>query len=362
VLVENKDRYFEHRWFMDDWDKALAAHGLVKQQRTQYRERADYREALGAFTWDLQPHLQSDNYVGEMAKFWLRTKPIEKPLFLQIGFPGPHPPYDPTPELAEKYMARNIPLPESDEDLDALPPALVEKRRHDVEVDHDSVAWSLSPTRAQLHKMRAYYCANIEMIDRQVGEILDILEEQGRLENAIIIFASDHGDLMGDHGLSQKWACYEEVTRVPLIVRAPGRFAGGRQVDALVQLFDLAPTILEWAGVAVPPTMEAISLNPALEGAEFSGRTHVFAEQGGDVNFTGADYMTMVRSETHKLIHYRGQDYGQLFDLAADPGEKRNLWDVPEAAEEKAELLDVLREWLIDSAFSTRKFRANVMT
>lgn len=361
VIVENKDRYYEHRWFIDDWDRALAAHGLVKQQRTQYRERPDYRAALGAFTWELPPHLHSDNYVAEMAKFWLRTKPIEKPLFLQIGFPGPHPPYDPTPELAEKYMGRDIPLPDEDEDLDALPPALVEKRRHDVEVDHDSVAWSLSPTRAQLHKMRAHYAANVELIDRQVGEILDLLEAQGRLDNAIIVFASDHGDLMGDHGLSQKWACYDEVTRVPLIVRAPSRFAGGRRVDALVQLFDLAPTILEWAGVAVPPTMEAISLNPALEGAEFHGRSHVFAEQGGDVNFTGVDYTTMVRSATHKLIHYRGQSYGQFFDLVTDPGEKRNLWDAPEAAGDKAALLDVLRDWMIDSAYRTRAFRAGVM-
>jgi arylsulfatase A-like enzyme len=258
-------------------------------------------------------------------------------------------------------MRRDIPLPDEDEDLDALPPALVEKRRHDVEVDHDSVAWSLSPTRAQLHKMRAHYAANVEMIDRQVGEILDLLEARGRLDNAIIVFASDHGDLMGDHGLSQKWACYDEVTRVPLIVRAPSRFAGGRRVDALVQLFDLAPTILEWAGVAVPPTMEAISLNPALDGAEFHGRSHVFAEQGGDVNFTGVDYTTMVRSATHKLIHYRGQSYGQFFDLVADPGEKRNLWDAPEAAGDKAALLDVLRDWMIDSAYRTRAFRAGVM-
>ena len=361
IVVENKDRFYEHRWFFDDWDRALAAHGLVKQQRSEYRQRPDYRQALGAFTWDLPPHLQSDNYVAEMAKFWLHTKPIDKPLFMEIGFPGPHPPYDPTPELAAKYMARDIPLPDTDEDLDALPPALVEKRRHDVEVDHDSVAWSLDPTPAQLHKMRAYYCANVEMIDRQVGEILDILDEQGRLDNAIIIFASDHGDLMGDHGLSQKWACYEEVTRVPLIVCARGRFDGGRKVDALVQLFDLGPTILEWAGVDVPETMEAISLNPALDGAEFSGRTHVFAEQGGDVNFTGVDYMTMVRSDTHKLVHYRGQDYGQLFDLTADPKEKCNLWDVPEAAAQKAALLGVMREWMIDSAYQTRKFRAGVM-
>ncbi|WP_299651120.1 sulfatase-like hydrolase/transferase [uncultured Jannaschia sp.] len=363
-IVENKDRYMEGRWFFDEWDKALMSHGLRKQQREDYRKRDDYRDRLGAFTWDLEPKLQSDNFIGETVKWWLETKPIEKPLFMVVGFPGPHPPYDPTPEMAEKYMARDVPLPDMDEtELAGLAPPWKEKRDHDVKVDHDSVAWKLDPTREELHRMRAYYYANVEMIDRQVGAILDTLERaRGNMENTIVVFTSDHGDCLGDHGLSQKWAPYDEVTRVPLIVSAPGRFEGGRHVREMVQFFDLGPTILEWAGVMPDPSYEAISLNPALEGQPFAGREHVFCEQGGDVNMTGARFFTMVRSETHKLVHFQGQTYGQLFDLVADPGEKQDLWDDPSAREVKQHLLNVMLNWHVDSTLATRNARRLIVS
>lgn len=362
-VVENKDRFMEGRWYFDEWDKALASHGLKKQQRVEYRKRDDYRDRLGAFTWDLPPRLQSDNFVGGMAKWWLETKPVEKPLFLVVGFPGPHPPYDPTPEIAEKYMARDVPLPEvTAEEMASLHPVFKEKRQHDVDVDHDSVAWKLDPTRDELHRMRAYYYANVEMIDREVGDILDTLQARGRMDNTIIIFTSDHGDCLGDHGLIQKWAPYEEVTRVPLIISAPERFQGGRDVDELVQLFDLGPTILEWAGVTPDPTFEAISLNPALDGAPFEGRTHVYCEQGGDVNLTGTRLLTMVRSATHKLVHFQDAPTGQLFDLKADPKETVDLWDDPYAAEVKAELLSNLLDWHIDSALHTRNARRLIVS
>ena len=293
-VVENKDRYLEGRYYFDEWDKALAAHGLKKQQREEYRKRDDYRERLGAFPWELPEELHSDVFVGRMARWWLDTKPVDKPLFMVIGFPGPHPPYDPTPEYINRYMNRDIPLPDvSAEELAGLPPPFVEKRQHDVDVDHDSVAWDLNPTPEQLHRMRAYYCANVEMIDREVGEILDTLEQRGKLDNTIVIFTSDHGDCLGDHGLSQKWAPYEAVTRVPLIISGPKHFESGKEVDALVQLFDLGPTILEWAGVEPNSAYEAESLNDALKGKPFEGRSHVFCEQGGDVNLTGAEYLTM---------------------------------------------------------------------
>lgn len=355
-VVENKDRYMEGRWYFDEWDKALAAHGLKKQQRELYRLRGDYRERLGAFEWELPEHLHSDVFVGRTAQWWIETRPLEEPLFLQIGFPGPHPPYDPTPEFAAKYLARtDIPLPQvTEEELASLPPPFVEKRRHDVEVDHDSVAWSLDPTPEQLHRMRAFYYANVEMIDREVGRIFDALERKGRLENAIIIFTSDHGDCLGDHGLVQKWAPYEEVTRVPLIISAPGRFAEGKKVNALVQLFDIGPTILEWAGLDPDPSFEAISLNPTLAGKPFAGREYVFCEQGGDVNLTGAELLTMVRSNAHKLVTFKGEIFGQLFDLIADPGETRNLWDDPDHARVKHDLLNVLRDWLMDSNYRCR--------
>lgn len=362
-VVENKDRYLEGRWYFDEWDKALASHGLKKQQREEYRKRDDYRDRLGAFTWDLPPNLQSDNFVGDTACWWLETKPVEKPLFLVVGFPGPHPPYDPTPELAEKYMERDVPVPQvSDQELSDLVSPWIKKREHDTEVDHDSVAWKLDPTPEELHRMRAYYYANVELIDTQVGRILDALEKRGNMENTIVIFTSDHGDNLGDHGLVQKWAPYEEVTRVPLIISAPERFSAGREIDCMVQLFDLGPTILEWAGVTPDPTFEATSLNPALEGEPFTGRDYVFCEQAGDVNMTGASYLTMVRSQTHKLVHFRGIDEGQLFDLDSEAGETKNLWDDPASAQIKQNLLLQMLEFHIESTVHTRNARRLIVS
>ena len=97
-VVENKDRYLEGRYFFDEWDKALAARGYTKQQRELYRLRPDYDERLGSFTWDLPADTHSDHFVGNLAQWWLRSYPQSAPIFLEIGFPGPHPPYDPTPE------------------------------------------------------------------------------------------------------------------------------------------------------------------------------------------------------------------------------------------------------------------------
>jgi arylsulfatase A-like enzyme len=143
---------------------------------------------------------------------------------------------------------------------------------------------------------------------------------------------------------------YDTITRTPVIVWAPGRFAAGRKVDALVQQFDLGPTILELAGVPVPKSFEARSLMPFLrEETDAQGREYVYAEQVRDGILTGAEMMTMVRSKDWKLVHYLGKDDGELYDLRADPGEHVNLWGDPAHAAKQAELLDVLRDWLIRS-------------
>ena len=182
------------------------------------------------------------------------------------------------------------------------------------------------------------------------------------MDNTIIIFTSDHGDNLGDHGLIQKWAPYEEVTRVPLIISAPKRFKSGQTINAMIQLFDLAPTILEWAGIDPNPTFEAISLNPALEGSKFDGRDHVFCEQAGDVNMTGASYLTMVRSSTHKLVHFHNNKEGQLFDLSSNESETKNLWNDPQSATIKQRLLLRILEFYIESTVKTRDARRLIVS
>ncbi len=250
-VVENKDRYLEERWYFDEWDKALRARGLVKQQRELYRKRPDYNECLGAFEWELPEDMHPDFFVGDMASWWIRTKPkSEKPLFLEIGFPGPHPPYDPTPEYAAPYLKKDLPLLEvTQEELDNQPAPFKELRIHNTQVDHDSVVHLLNPTREQRLRQRAYYLANVTMIDKKIGEILHALKDKGYLENAVVVFTSDHGDCLTDHGHSQKWTMYDLITRMPTIVWSPGRFPGGRKLDGLCQQMDLGPALLQLAGL-----------------------------------------------------------------------------------------------------------------
>ncbi len=353
-VVENKDRYLEGRYYFDEWDKALRARGLVKQQRESYRQLPDYNERLGAFEWNLPEDLHSDMFVGDMASWWIESYPQTQPLFLEIGFPGPHPPYDPPLKYAEPYLRRELPLLEvSQEELDGQPQPFKAMRQHNCDVDHDSVVHQLNPTREQRHRQRAYYLANVTMIDEKIGKILASLDKQGYLDNSVVIFTSDHGDCLGDHGHSQKWTMYDIITRMPTIVWSPGRFAGGRACNALCQLMDLGPTILELAGVEIPASMEAISMRPALRGDPWEGRDYVFAEHARDGILQETKFMTMVRNRNWKLVHFLDEPWGQLFDLEHDPQEVSNLWDSPAHAEKKQEMLGVLREWRIRSAYHT---------
>jgi arylsulfatase A-like enzyme len=359
-VTENKDRYFEGRWFADEWDKALVARAQIKPSRERYRQLPDYAERLGAFEWTLPPESHADFFVGDLANWWLETRPKPESLFMQIGFLGPHPPYDPLPQYAERYLADpRLPVPDPvPPDLDGLPSFLKAKREHDSRVDHDAVLWSLSPSAEQLRRLRAYYLANVSMIDEAIGRLLGVLERKGYLDESLIVFTSDHGDNLGDHGLSQKWSMYDTVTRVPALFWAPGEVLPARRESGLCQLFDIGPTVLDWAGAPLPPACQARSLMPALRGEPWTPRAQVFAEQAGDVVLTGASLISMVRDTRHKAVHILGSDEGQLFDLQADPLELRNLWDDPAQREPRQRLLQALLEWRLGSTVQTMDIMA----
>ncbi len=256
-------------------------------------------------------------------------------------------------------MKKELPLLEvTRAELERQPPAYKELRVHNTEIDHDSVVHLLEPTPEQRHRQRAYYLANVTMIDEKVGQIMAALEEKGYLENAVLIFTSDHGDCLTDHGHSQKWTMYDQITHVPLVVWSPDRFGRGRTVDGLCQHMDIGPALLEMAGVTVPETFEAESLLPALDGDAWPGRDYVFAEQAKDGILTGTEFMTMVRGKDWKLVHFLDEPHGQLFDLAADPDEVKDLWEHPAAADIKGEFLAVLREWRIRSQYHTSDWPA----
>jgi arylsulfatase A-like enzyme len=172
--------------------------------------------------------------------------------------------------------------------------------------------------------------------------MLTSLDELGLADDTIVIFTSDHGETLGDHGLIQK-GCrfYEGLVRVPLIWRWPGHIKAGFVSDALVELMDKAPTILDFAGIDVPAHMQGRSLRPLLEGTatDESHRELVRCEYYDALDLPDASRATMIRTDRHKLVVYHGHDLGELFDLDADPWEHRNLWDDPAHRGLKTELI-----------------------
>lgn len=353
-VMENKDRGHPALPFLlDDWDKALWTHGVVKPDRRSLRDRQDYDQRLGAFVWDLAEELHADNFVGDLACHWLDSYPsrADEPFFLQIGFLGPHPPYDAVPRWIDAYADRDLPIPiSSEEDLEAQPAALKALRQEHVRTDHDSVVHNERPTAEQSRRRRAHYAANISMIDEQLGSIMDALDRRGVLDDTVIVFTSDHGDALGDHGHSQKWTMYEGSVRVPAIVWAPGRIQQDVVTDSLASLFDLGPTMLEFAGVPVPPWMEARSLMPELVGEGSAGREMIFSEHARDMILQQTALMTMVRDESWKLVEFIDSDEGQLFNLVHDPDERQDLWDDPAHVATRTRLQRAISTWRAESA------------
>ena len=147
---------------------------------------------------------------------------------------------------------------------------------------------------------------------------------------------------------------YEQVVRVPLVVWSAGRLAGRGDVSPLVQSIDLAPAILELAGCEVPSWWESSSLGPALRGEAFTGREAVYCEQGRDVVFQFSDFVSMLRTDRWKFVHFLGEDFGQLFDLAEDPHEEHNLWTDPACRRTREALRATWVDWRLASAYRTR--------
>lgn len=360
-VVENKDRSNPTLPFLlDQWDKAFWARGLVKPDRaSKYRTLPDYRERLGAFVWEAPDDLHADNFVGGLATHWLDVYPGQGPFFLQVGFPGPHPPYDPTAEHLAKFDHVDIPLPhDSEQDRAGQPYALKDLRRDNLEVDHDAVVHLDQPTVEQVIRQRKHYLANISMIDEQVGFLIESLERRGILDDTVIIFTSDHGDCLNDHGHIQKWTMYEPSVRVPAIVRGPG-IERGQLIDGLTSLMDLGPTVLELAGLEPPVWMEAVSLLPALRGEPWAGRDFAFSEHARDMILQETALMTMVRDHRWKLVEFIDHLDGQLFDLQADPWEEHNLWDDETMAGERTRLTRTISRWRAQSKLTTAMWSAS---
>lgn len=356
-VVENKDRDHPNLpFYLDNWDKALRARKVNKPSRVSYSKQDNYEDSLGAFVWEHDEDLHADVFVGQTACWWLERYNGNEPFFLQIGLPGPHPPYDPTQEYLDKYINKDLPEPIIETTPESQPSALHALRKNHLEGGHDAIKHLKAPTKKQTHKQRAHYYANVSMIDTQVGSIIDSLEKRNVLDNTVIIFTTDHGDCLNDHGHSQKWNMYEQSVHIPAIVWSPKRIQPKQRFKELVSLMDFGPTILDLAGIKVPSWMEAKSFKGLLEGNDYTPRTHIFSEHSDDLILTDTQFMTMIREKNWKLIHFVDSDEGQLFDLDNDPQELDNLWNKIEFTNIKQELLNQILLWRIRSTRETQGF------
>ena len=353
MIVENKDhppRPAEpHGGFFDEWDKYLLTSKIQKPSRASYKaDYPDYETALGAYEWALPEELHADVFVGTMAEWFINERHADRPFFMKIGFPGPHPPYDPPDRVRHLYDTVDIPIPQvTSDELAHQPPPHRGYRQAMIEGNHDAVRWHEHPTAEQLLRLRRYYAANVTLIDEQVGRVMQALEANGQLDNTIVVFTSDHGDCLGDHGHIQKWMMYEEVMRVPTIVWSPSLLPGGTQIDAMIQHMDLAPMLFELAGLPPLQSRSAQSALAVIRG-ESPGRDAVYAEQGTERVLTDVTLMTMIRTREWKLVHYLDQPWGELYDLTHDPAEVHNLWDIAAYRDIKSTLISDLLTWRIN--------------
>lgn len=345
VVVENPtNTLVESGQSDDDWGKYLSFHG---EKRPNHRQKTDpdWDKKFQCVPWHLDEKLHSDVFTGDSAVSWIRSYANDKqPFFLEVGFPGPHEPWDPPARLLEHYKDDSGPLPPSlKEDLSKKPPQHRAHQEFMANAPGEAKIQMQDATEADVTRMRQHYFANISLVDEQVGKILEALEARGLRENTILVFTSDHGEMLGEHGMAYKWLLYDSIVQVPLIIVDPRDTSRrGVRSEDLVSLIDLAPTFLEYAGVSVPTRMEGMSLVPAVRGEPGLKREYVYAEN---------NTMLMCRSAQKKMVYYLGQEEGEFYDLEQDPHEMNNLWDDPAFQDEITQWKAHLLEWLASSNY-----------
>jgi arylsulfatase len=208
-------------------------------------------------------------------------------------------------------------------------------------------------TPERIRRMRKHYYALITLVDEKLGQILEAVRRKGPWDNTIIVYTSDHGDHLFDHGLYYRGELYDTIVNVPLLIRAPDALEPGRRVPDLVSHVDVAQYILEKAG-AEGDDRDGISLAPVIEQGARHTRQYAYAEEGTSGLRPEPDLLAMIRGETHKLVHFSGGKSGQLYDLVHGPRETRNLWGKPEARDIQADLTSRLLDWLYRNQFKHR--------
>ena len=248
----------------------------------------------------------ADVYVGQRAKQYIENYDLNQPWCCWVSFGGPHEPWDAPDPYASMYDPQRMPPPR------AVPTSVVGRPSGGLD---NKLAQGAELMEEDIGAMRANYAGNTSLIDAQIGEILEAVEHRGELDNTIIVFVSDHGEMNGDAGLVYKSNFLDGAVRVPLLVRAPG-MAQGAVCTSPVEWFDIGPTLVELAGGEIDYAQFARSLCPVLSEPNAAHRSEAISELDGEVMLLDEQWKVVLNAE--------GQVY-MLFDVCNDPHESANI-------------------------------------
>lgn len=334
--------------------------------------------------------------IADLSIDFLKNRPKGKPFFLMCHHKAPHREWEPDEKHKEMFANKHIPEPatlyddyagRSDaikecaqkvfddltrRDLKLVPPAELKGPERnkwlgvkptEVEIEVNGQKKKLTGDALNKWKFQRYqqdYLACIQSVDDNVGRLLDFLDKEGLRENTIVIYTSDQGFFLGDHGLYDKRFMYEESIKMPFLLRWPGVAKAGAVQDGLAINPDFAPTFMDAAGLQAPADMQGRSLVPLMGGERPANwRTsfyYRYYHDPGDHN-TRAHYG--VRTDTHKLIYFWKKDQWEMYDLVKDPEELKNIYNDPaqkEMVEQlKTELYRLKKEVKDDDQFAEKQ-------
>jgi arylsulfatase A-like enzyme len=254
------------------------------------------------------------------------------PFSLVVGFKATHGPCDPPERAKDRFEGAAITPP-----INADVPAIYKSALAEQPKEKKKRKAAEAPAKKKGGPNINYFRC-ISAADDNLGRLLATLDELGLAENTIVIFASDNGYYLGEHGLGDKRSAYDESLRIAMLLRYPKLGIKGKVIDEMVLNIDLAPTLLEFAGVTMPKEMQGRSWKPLLAGQAVDWRKAWFYEYFQERGF-GVPTVLAVRTDTAKLIKYPGhEEWTELFDLRADPYEMKNLLNDPQRKQLRAQL------------------------
>jgi arylsulfatase len=290
----------------------------------------------------IDPKYTQTAWCADVANRFMRDRKGKGPWMMSVNIFQPHHPFYPSEEYLHRVDPKKMPAPAYREgELDNKTPFQ--------QLDHQGAyagsGLSFTKTSPEEHLLiTAAYYAMIEQVDTAFQTMMETLEETGQADNTIVIFMSDHGEMLGDHGIYLKGPYfYDCLTRVPLMIRWPHRFKAGARVDSLVEMIDLAPTLLEAAGIPAPVGMQGLPLTKMLTGETTEHRDSVYMEYyDANFNYPMKPMLRSLRTNEWKINFCLQDKYGELYDLKTDPGEFNNVWNDPHAQDSREMMLHTL--------------------